>query len=52
VWDAQTGKELRTLRGHTDPVWCVCLSGDDQYIVSGGDDHTVKVWDAPPPGQN
>jgi hypothetical protein len=46
VWDAQTGKELLTLKGHTDWVTSVAFSADGTRIVSGSMDQTVKVWDA------
>jgi WD40 repeat protein len=48
VWDAQTGQDLLTLQGHTDPVSSVAVSADGQRIISGSWDGTVKVWDAPP----
>jgi WD40 repeat protein len=35
-----------TLQGHTDCVNCATFSQDGKYIVSGGDDHTVRIWDA------
>jgi serine/threonine protein kinase len=55
VWDAATGKEKLTLRGHTGNVTSVAISGDGRRIVSGSNsdrnprvEHpgTVKVWDA------
>ena len=46
VWDAATGKELRTLNGHTDGVNSVSFSLDGMLIVSGSQDKTIKVWDA------
>ena len=46
VWDATTGQELRTLKGHTDDVTCAAFSGDGKRIVSGSYDGAVKVWDA------
>jgi WD40 repeat protein len=46
VWDADTGQELLTLKGHTDPVLSVTFSPDGTRIVTGGWDTTVKVWDA------
>ena len=46
-WDAQTGQETLTLKGHSDIVWSVGFSPDGKRIVSGGD-KTVKVWDARP----
>jgi WD40 repeat protein len=46
VWDAWTGKELKTLNGHTDIVTSVAFSSDGTRIVSGSDDWSVRVWDA------
>ena len=38
---------LRTLTGHTDPVWSVAISPDGLTLVSGSFDHTIKVWNLP-----
>ena len=48
VWNATTGKELVTLKGHNSSVWGVAFSPDGERIVSGSYDHTSKVWDIAP----
>jgi WD40 repeat protein len=50
VWDAAHGRELLTLRGHTDEVTGLAFSRDGQRIVSTGEDGSVRVWDATPKG--
>jgi WD40 repeat protein len=43
VWDLDTGACRHTLRGHTDSVRCLELSG--RFAVSGSYDYSVRVWD-------
>ena len=35
VWDAASGQEVLTLKGHTDAVTSVAFSPDGKRIVSG-----------------
>ena len=46
VWEAESGRLLHTLEGHTDSVRSVAYSGDGRRLASGSDDHTVRVWEA------
>jgi WD40 repeat protein len=55
LWDAATGKEIKTLGGspgHQNLVLCVAYSPDGQLLASGGVDNTARVWkisgDVPP----
>lgn len=34
-----------TLAGHQYTVYCIDISEDNKYLVSGGWDNTVKIWD-------
>ncbi|XP_071528819.1 F-box/WD repeat-containing protein 7-like isoform X1 [Panulirus ornatus] len=44
VWNATSGKCMRTLTGHTGGVWSSQMSGN--LIVSGSTDRMLRVWNA------
>ena len=46
VWDADTGRHLLALVGHTGFVWWVAYSADGQRIATAGNDGTARIWDA------
>jgi WD40 repeat protein/serine/threonine protein kinase len=46
VWDAATGKNRFTLRGHTGNVTSADFSVDSRSIVTTSTDGTARVWDA------
>ncbi|HEY1187220.1 MAG TPA: WD40 repeat domain-containing protein [Gemmata sp.] len=50
LWDAVTGKELRTYageQGHKGQVLCVAFSQKGDQLATGGTDNTVRIWEVP-----
>ena len=45
VWDVGSGRELRTLSGHSSEVRAVAVTPDGQHAVSASEDTTLKVWE-------
>ena len=35
---------MNVLQGHTDYISCIAITNDQQYIVSGSDDKTIRIW--------
>jgi len=44
LWDAASGKLLRTLTGHREAVVSVTFAADGATLYSGSRDGTVKAW--------
>jgi WD40 repeat protein len=49
IWDASSGEELVTLKGHRSWVWSLAFSPDGTRLYSGSRDQTVRIWRADPP---
>ena len=50
VWEAETGKVIFKLTGHTGPTFGVAFSPDGKSLASSSVDRTVKVWQLPAAG--
>jgi WD40 repeat protein len=53
LWNAEDGKLVREFKaykekafekGHRDQVFCAAFTPDGKFIVSGGSDRTIKLW--------
>jgi len=47
LWDAETGRELRTLSGHASCVNSLAFAPSGLTLASGSCDGTVRLWGVP-----
>jgi WD40 repeat protein len=40
------GRPPLVLAGHTDEVWCIAFNPREKWLATGGQDGTVRFWDA------
>lgn len=45
LWDARTGKRLRSLHGHTEKVVSATFSPNSKTLATASHDNTVRLWD-------
>jgi GTPase SAR1 family protein len=51
LWDVETGRCLRQLKGHKDKVFALAFDGSGRRLATAGDDKTIRIWD-PNTGEN
>lgn len=44
-WDTETGDIIRRFEGHAGAVNGIMVSPDEQYLISGSSDRTLRLWD-------
>jgi WD40 repeat protein len=45
IWDASTGEQIITLKGHTEYIWDGRWSPKGDRLLTTAEDNSVKVWD-------
>jgi WD40 repeat protein len=50
VWDAASGAEIASLKGHEGKVLSIGFAADGRSLLSGSEDKTVKLWELPAAG--
>ena len=46
VWNIETGEQRQVIEGHKQRITCLNYTPDGMRLVTGSDDHTLRVWDA------
>lgn len=44
IWDPRTGNCEHVFQGHSDQIQSLALSNDGNFILSGSDDHSARVF--------
>jgi WD40 repeat protein len=46
IWNAKSGEELVSLRGHAGPIRSATFSRNGKQVLTGSDDNTARIWNA------
>ncbi len=44
MWDVESGQCLKTMEAHAQSVWCIAISPDEKFALSGSTAH-IRKWD-------
>ena len=38
-------EQIQVLQGHNGPVWGIAVSSNGSFLVTGGQDRSIRVWE-------
>lgn len=44
IWDAKTGEQVNTLKGHAGTALCLAWTSDGKTLISGSFDNSIMTW--------
>ena len=47
VWDIENGEVIAIWKAHPESVNSVAVTPDEQFVISGSDDKSIKIWKLP-----
>ena len=45
LWHVMSGQLIHTFKGHSNPISCLAVTQQSQYLLTGSEDTTIIVWD-------
>ena len=45
IWNIRLGKNIKTLKMHSDVINSAAFSHDSKFVITGSDDRTAIIWD-------
>lgn len=45
LWHVMSGQLVHTFKGHSNPISCLAVTQQSQYLLTGSEDTTIIVWD-------
>ncbi|XP_043276918.1 NACHT domain- and WD repeat-containing protein 1 isoform X2 [Venturia canescens] len=45
LWHVMSGQLVHTFKGHSNPISCIAVTQQSQYLLTGSEDTSIIVWD-------